>query len=94
MLAIALARELGRPPPPIRVSDAVAIALLVVLELVALWFVVRIWRERGRSLVTRLLWTAVTLVPVLGLVAYAAWRDPPPPNGPTDRPRGGTSSWE
>lgn len=48
----------------------------------------RIWRERGRPVAARLFWTAVTLVPVVGLIAYAAWRDPPPPpKDPTDRRR-------
>jgi hypothetical protein len=50
--------------------------------------VVRLWRARGRILV-KLLWTVVTLVPVLGIVAHLVWRDPPPPTDPTDRPPGG-----
>jgi hypothetical protein len=80
------AREIGRGPNPIHVSDAVALVLLVGLELVAVWLVVRIWREQGRSVVAKVLWSLVTLVPILGLIAWAAWRDAPPPNGPTDRP--------
>lgn len=84
-----LNREIDRSlPRPIPISDAVAITILAVLELVAVWCVVRIWRERSRPVATRLFWTAVTLVPVLGLIAYAVWRDPPPPpRDPTDRRR-------
>jgi Phospholipase_D-nuclease N-terminal len=84
-----LARELNKKlPPPIPVSDSVAIAILAVLELLAIWCVIRIWRVRGRSLAGNLLWTAVTLVPILGLIAYAVWWDPPPPpSDPTDRRR-------
>lgn len=79
------AREIGRAPDPIHASDTVMLAVLVGLELVAVWLVVRIWREHGRSIAGRLFWSLVTLVPVVGLVAWAVWRDPPPPNGPTDR---------
>jgi hypothetical protein len=64
----------------------VALALLAVFELLAVFAVVAIWRERGRSRGTRLVWTAITLVPLVGLVAFLVWRDPPPPNDPTDRP--------
>lgn len=91
VLAVPLAREISRAPTPIRVSEGVAVALLLVLEGVAVWAVARIWRERG-SLAARIIWTVVTLVPVLGLIAHAVWRDPPPPNGPTDRPPG--TSWD
>jgi hypothetical protein len=84
------ANEIGGAPSPIHASDAVALVLLGVLELVAVWLVVRIWREHGRSVVAKVAWSLVTLVPVAGLVAWAAWRDPPPPNGPTDQaPPGG-----
>jgi hypothetical protein len=79
------ARAIGQAPDPIHVSDAAALVLLVGLELVAVWLVVRIWREHGRSMIAKVLWSLVTLVPVLGLIAWAAWRDPPPPNDPTDR---------
>lgn len=82
-------REIDRRlPPPIPISDGVALGILAALELVAVWCVIRIWRERGRPIASRLLWTAVTLVPVLGLIAHAVWRDPPPPpKDPTDRRR-------
>jgi hypothetical protein len=77
-------------PPPIPISDGVAVAILAVLELVAIWCVVRVWREPARPVATRLFWTLVTLVPIVGLVAFAVWRDPPPPpRDPTDRRRGG-----
>jgi hypothetical protein len=91
VLAIALggAREIGRGPgTPIPVSDAVALALLAGLEGLAIVLVWRIWRERGSPVALRIFWTVVTLVPVLGLIAHAAWRDPPPPPAdPTDRRR-------
>ncbi len=89
MFAIAFAREIGRGPgKPIPVSDAVAIALLVGLEAVAVWLVFKIWRERERSFAAKVFWTGVTLIPVVGLIAYAVWRDPPPPpRDPTDRRR-------
>jgi hypothetical protein len=92
VFAVALAHEISRAPTPIRVSDAVAVALLSVLEIVAIVLVLRIWRERGSTVAVRIFWSAVTLLPVLGLIAYAAWRDPPPPSDPTDRPRG--NSWD
>jgi hypothetical protein len=77
-----------RLPSPIPISDTVAIAILAVLELAAVWCVVRIWREPNRPVAACLFWTVVTVVPVLGLIAYAAWRDPsPPPRDPTDRRR-------
>ena len=89
MFALGRVGEFGRAPTPIHVSDAVAIVLIAGLEIVALALVVRIWRERHRSVTARLLWSAATLVPVLGLLAYLVWRDPPPPpNDPTDRPPG------
>jgi hypothetical protein len=84
-----LDREINRRlPPPIPISDGVAIVILGVLELVAIWCVIRIWRETRRSVAARLFWTVVTLVPLIGLVAFAVWRDPPPPpRDPTDRRR-------
>lgn len=70
MFAIALAREIGRGPgKPIPVSDAVAVALLVGLEAVAVWLVFRIWRDRERAFAAKVFWAAVTLVPVVGLRA-------------------------
>jgi hypothetical protein len=78
--------EISRVPALVDIPDAVALALLAVSELLALVAVVAIWRERGRPWGTRLFWTAVTLVPVVGLLAFLVWRDPPPPNDPTDRP--------
>ena len=79
-------REIGRALPPIPVSNTVALVLLVLVELAAVVAVVAVWREKGRSRATKLLWTLITLVPVFGLVAFLVWRDPPPPNDPTDRP--------
>jgi hypothetical protein len=83
---VAGAREIGRAPVPISLSNEAALVLLIALELVAILAVVRIWREHGRSLAAQLAWSVITLVPVIGLIAYAVLRDPPPPNGPTDRP--------
>ncbi len=75
-----------RPSGPIDVSDVVIVGLLAALELVALWLVVRMWRERSGSVASRVVWTVVTLVPVFGLIAHAVVRDPPPPSDPADRP--------
>lgn len=80
------AREIGRPPDPIPASNEVALVVLALLELVAVFAVVGIWREKRRAPMAKLIWTLITLVPVVGLLAYALWRDPPPPSGPTDRP--------
>jgi hypothetical protein len=78
--------NIGNTPSPVSLTDAAAFVLLAALELVALVAAVRIWREKGRSRTARLAWMLVTLVPVVGLVIYAVLHDPPPPNGPTDRP--------
>jgi hypothetical protein len=83
---VELEREIGRAPIPIEAPDAVVLALLGVLELIAVIAVVAIWREKGRPWTTRLMWSAITLVPVVGLLAFLVWGDPPPPNDPTDRP--------
>lgn len=79
--------ELDRSlPNPIPVTDGIGIAILTMLELIAVWWVVQVWRERGESLVSRIFWTVVTLVPLLGLLAHAVWRNPPgPPSDSTDR---------
>jgi hypothetical protein len=81
-------QEIGRAPVPIPLSSAVALALLVIAELGAVVAVVAIWRERHGSRWAKVLWTLITLLPLLGLVAFLVWRDPPPPNGPTDRQPG------
>jgi hypothetical protein len=81
-------RYIGSAPVPVSLSDGAAIVLLGVVELVAIVAATRIWREKGRSRTARLAWMLVTLVPVVGLVLYAVFHDPPPPNGPTDRPPG------
>jgi hypothetical protein len=78
-------KEIGRVPTLVHIPDAVALTLLAALELLAVLAVLALWRERGRTGTARLIWTAVTLVPVVGLVAFLVWRDPPPPNDPTDR---------
>ncbi len=87
-------RYIASSPTPISLSDAAAFVLLGALELVAVVAAVRIWREKGRSRTSRLAWILLTLVPVVGLIAYAVLHDPPPPNGPTDRPpRRGWDLW-
>jgi hypothetical protein len=80
------AEQIGGAPNPIHAPDVLVVALLAGLELLAILLVVSLWRERGRSRASRLFWTAMTLVPVIGLIAWVVWRDPPPPNDPTDRP--------
>lgn len=80
------AREIGRAPAPVSLSNGAALVLLIALELVAILAAVRIWQAKGRSRAARLAWSVITLVPVVGLIAYAVLYDPPPPNGPTDRP--------
>jgi formate-dependent nitrite reductase membrane component NrfD len=79
-------RYIASSPPPVSLSDAAAFVLLGALELVAIVAAVRIWRQKGRSRLARLAWILLTLIPVIGLVLYAVLHDPPPPNGPTDRP--------
>jgi len=59
-----------------------------VLELAALVLDVGLWRGR-EHVISKVLWTAVLLVPFFGILAYVVWHDPPPPSDPTDRPPGG-----
>jgi hypothetical protein len=77
-------RWISRAPDPIPVADRVALALIAAVEVASAVLIVRMWRERG-GVLEKLLWTVVTLVPVLGIIAHLVWRDPPPPRGPTDR---------
>lgn len=86
------AREIGRAPKPVSLSNEAALVLLIALEFVAILAVVRIWRAKDRSRAARLAWSVITLVQVVGLIAYAVLYDPPRPNGPTDRPP--TRSWD
>jgi len=82
------ANSIGRAPEPIPGSIEAVLVVVAVLEVVAAWMVVGIWREPRRSLAYRMAWSAVALMPVVGLILCALWRDPPGPHGPTDRPPG------
>ena len=44
--------------------------VLGLLELVALWVMIKLWRQKRRSWVTKLLWSIVLLIPFLGLIFY------------------------
>ena len=46
------------------------LALLVGFEAVALFFIWRVWRAADRPLIRKVLWSAVLLIPLLGIVAY------------------------
>jgi hypothetical protein len=47
------------------------IAVLSVAEAVAIVFIVRLWMKRSKlGFLAKLLWSAILLVPVLGIVAY------------------------
>lgn len=89
---LSASREIGRAPVPISLSNEAALVLLVAVELVAILAVVRIWRQQGRSRASRLAWSLITLIPLVGIIAYAVLYDPPPPHGPTDRPP--KKSWD
>jgi hypothetical protein len=52
--------------------------LLTIAEIVSLGFAVNLWRERA-SLLRRLVWTPVVLVPVVGPIFYLGLFDVPPP---------------
>lgn len=52
--------------------------LFGVFEIIALLVIARMWTKRWhRRLVVRLIWSAVLLVPILGLVAYFFLRESP-----------------
>jgi len=45
--------------------------LLGAAEAVAMWFVVQLWRKhRQLSVISRLVWSGILLVPVLGVIYY------------------------
>ena len=49
-----------------------------VFELIGLFVIARMWMKRRHSgTIVRLLWTAVLIVPVFGLLAYFFLRDSP-----------------
>lgn len=64
------------------------IATGAAFEVVAIALVVSLWRGR-EGVASKLLWTAVLMVPFFGVVAFSVWHDPPPPSDPIDRPPGG-----
>ncbi len=66
-------------------DDRAILVIGAVLELASLAAAASLWRRPGRA-VGKALWTAVVLVPFVGLVAYLVWHDLPPPSDPVDRP--------
>jgi hypothetical protein len=74
-----ITRALDGIPP-----DSIVVGVIAAAELASVVLVVRMWRGPG-GVLGKLVWTALTLVPVLGLVVHLVWRDPPP-SDPTDRP--------
>ena len=55
-------------------------------ELIALFFIVRLWRRRPLRVVSSVIWSLVLLVPVLGLLLYVFLSEDPSPHG--DNPSG------
>lgn len=47
-----------------------AIIVVALLEVAALFAVMRVWRQKRRHWVSKLLWSVLLLVPVLGLLFY------------------------
>jgi hypothetical protein len=64
------------------------IILLSGLEIVALIVIVRLWIRRHSSLLPRLLWSVVLLVPFFGLLVYGFLR-----SEPETHPDGAPDSW-
>ena len=46
---------------------------------------VRLWRGRSR-IPSKLAWSVVALMPLLGPLVFAMWHEPPDPSDPIDRP--------
>jgi len=46
------------------------IIAIVLLEFVALFAIIRVWRQKRRRVVAKLLWSALLAVPVFGLMFY------------------------
>jgi hypothetical protein len=65
--------------------DRALLIIGVIAELASVGAIVHAWRHPGRFPV-KLFWTMIVLIPFLGILAFAVWRDPPPPSDPTDRP--------
>jgi hypothetical protein len=51
--------------------DSLTIICLSVFEAVAIWIIVRLWiRKRRMSIVPRVFWSVILLIPVFGLMLY------------------------
>jgi hypothetical protein len=61
-------------------ADAMSISLCALFEIVALIVIVRMWMRRRVKLFPRLLWSAVLLVPLFGLLVYALLHEEPAPH--------------
>ena len=62
-----------------KLMKVAAITILAALELVALVVIAKLWRTSLRtSLASRLCWSAVLLVPILGLMLYGLITEEPP----------------
>jgi len=57
--------------------DTFTITVGVVLEIVALVFIVRLWSRRPVRLVPCLLWSIILLVPLFGILIYVFLRETP-----------------
>jgi TctA family transporter len=45
-------------------------AVIVLLELVALLAIVRLWQEKRRNRFSKLAWSVLLLIPILGFIFY------------------------
>jgi hypothetical protein len=54
--------------------DRKTIAILFICEAVALIPIFRLWRSRGSTIISRVAWTIVLLVPFIGVVFYGLMR--------------------
>lgn len=56
----------------LRMTDSPLLAYAVVgaLEIVALYLIFRLWRRRSLGLISRVVWTLILLVPLIGLLIY------------------------
>ena len=59
--------------------------ILAVVESVALLVIVRLWWRHTGSVMSRIVWTFVLLIPLGGLIVYALTRSDPEPH-PLDPP--------
>ena len=68
------------------------IIVLVLLELVALYLIVRLWRQKRRGWIGKLCWSIVLLVPVFGPLFYGFLTVNPDSQGDHTEDRIGASS--